>query len=414
MKDEIRRHIDAPHELEKLYRTHNQQFKVAFDEIYPEIQGYAAAMFWRERLHYAQDDIKWGAPREIWFVLVLSALAGLVAKMPDFFALNPEFFYPRNLSFIVLPFLSAYFIWKQKLNIRYTVFSGLVILLSAVYINVLPGDDTSDSLILACIHLALMLWFVLGINFSGTRLQDVQTRMQFLSYNGDLLVMMALMLIAGGIMTGVTIGLFSLIDIAIEEIYFKYVVVWGLAAVPIVSTFLVRTNPQLVSKVSPVIAKVFTPLVLIMLTIYLGAVVFTGKDPYNDREFLIVFNALLVGVMALILFSVAETSKNIQSRATLLMLLALSCITLIINGIALSAILFRISEWGFTPNRLAVLGSNLLIITHLGLVAHQLFKSIRQNLGTEAVNRAIAGYLPVYFVWACLVTFLLPLLFGFR
>jgi hypothetical protein len=414
MKAEILNHLDSPQELEKLYRYQSQQFKTSFDELYPEIQGHAAAQFWYQRLHYTQDEIRWGAPREIWFVLLLSALAGLVAKIPDLFALDSEFFYSRNIAFIVFPFLSAYFIWKQQLNFRYIIFSGVVFLLSAVYINILPGDDTSDSLMLACIHLVLLLWFVLGINFSGINLKDTHIRMQFLSYNGDLLVMMALIMIAGGIMTGITIGLFSLIDIAIEDIYFKYVGIWGLCAVPIVSTYLVRSNPQLVSKVSPVIAKVFTPLVLIMLTIYLGAVVLNGKDPYNDREFLIVFNALLVGVMALILFSVAETSKNTQSKATLLMLGVLSCITLIINGIALSAILFRISEWGITPNRLVVLGSNLIILTHLALVAYQMFKALRQDLGTEPVNRAIAVFLPVYFVWACLVTFLLPLLFGFR
>jgi hypothetical protein len=414
MKAEILNHLESPQELEKLYRNQRQQFKTSFDELYPEIQGHAAAQFWYQRLHYTQDEIRWGAPREIWFVLLLSALAGLVAKIPDLFALDPEFFYSRNIAFIVFPFLSAYFIWKQQLNIRYIIFSVIVFLFSAVYINMLPGDDTSNSLILACIHLALLLWFVMGINFSGIKLKDTHIRMQFLSYNGDLLVMMALIMIAGGIMTGITIGLFSLIDIAIEDIYFKYVAIWGLCAVPIVSTYLVRSNLQLVSKVSPVIAKVFTPLVLIMLTIYLGAVVLNGKDPYNDREFLIVFNALLIGVMALILFSVAESSKNTQSKATLLMLGALSCITLIINGIALSAILFRISEWGITPNRLAVLGSNLIILTHLALVAYQMFKALRQNLGTEPVNRAIADFLPVYFVWACLVTFLLPLLFGFR
>ena len=414
MRSEIRNHLDAPQELEKLYRTNSQAFKSSFDEVYPEIQEHPAAKFWHERLHYTQDQIHWGSPREIWFVIIAAALAGMVAKFPDFFAIEPDFFYPRNLGFIVFPFLSAYFIWKQGMNIRFIIFSALTVVLSALYINFIPGDDTNDSFILACIHLPVFLWFVLGINFSGQNLKETTYRMQFLSYNGDLLVMMAIIMIAGGIMTGITLGLFSLIDMPIEEIYFKYVGIWGLAAVPIISTFLVRSNPNLVGKVSPVVARVFTPLVLVMLTLYLGAVIITGKDPYKDREFLIVFNALLVGVMALILFSVAETSKSTRPKATLVMLLALSIITLIINGIVLSAILFRISEWGFTPNRMAVLGSNLLILAHLVWVAYTLFKAVRSNLGTDSVNRAIAGFLPVYFVWVFLVTFLLPLVFGFR
>jgi hypothetical protein len=52
-------------------------------------------------------------------------------------------------------------------------------------------------------------------------------------------------------------------------------VVVGLAAVPLVATFLTQTNPQLVSKVSPVIARIFSPIVLVMLVIYL----FAWKSP---------------------------------------------------------------------------------------------------------------------------------------
>lgn len=157
--------------------------------------------------------------------------------------------------------------------------------------------------------------------------------------------MTTILLIAGGLMTGITLGLFSLIDLQIEEFYFKYIAIWGLAASPILGTYLVQTNPHLVNKVSPVIARVFTPLLLIMLIIYLFAVIFTGKDPYNDREFLLIFNVLLIGVMAIILFSIAETSKNSDSKIGALTLLGLSIVTIIVNGIALSAIVFRMGNY---------------------------------------------------------------------
>src|SRR4029079_6125545 len=121
--------------------------------------------------------------------------------------------------------------------------------------------------------------------------------------------------------------------------------IFGLAAAPIIGTYLTQTNPQLVGKVSPVIAKIFSPLVLMMLVIYLIAMIYSGKDPYNDREFLLIFNGLLIGVMAIIFFSVAETSTTTKSRTEIWVLLLLSVVTIIVNGIALSAILFRIAEW---------------------------------------------------------------------
>ena len=81
--------------------------------------------------------------------------------------------------------------------------------------------------------------------------------------------MTAVIAIAGAILTGVTIGLFSLIDLNIEKFYFENVVIFAAAASPIVGTYLTETNPQIVNKISPVIAKIFSPLVLITLIAFL-------------------------------------------------------------------------------------------------------------------------------------------------
>src|SRR5690606_31483481 len=95
-------------------------------------------------------------------------------------------------------------------------------------------------------------------------------------------------------------------------------------------------------------------------------------------------------------------------------LLLLSAVTIVVNGGALSAILFRISEWGITPNRAAVLGGNFLILINLLLVAIQLFKVVTTKACIAEVGRVIAYYLPVYIVWTIVVTFLFHFLFGFR
>jgi hypothetical protein len=232
--------------------------------------------------------------------------------------------------------------------------------------------------------------------------------------NGDLVVITTLIVIAGGILSGITIGLFELIGLKIEEFYAQNIIMFALPAAPILGTYLTQTNPQLVGKVSPVIARIFSPLVLIMLVIYLAAMAYSGKDPFNDREFLLIFNALLIGVMAIIFFSVAETSNASKNKPEIWILFLLSAVTLIVNGIALSAILFRISEWGITPNRAAVLGSNILILINLLLVTAQLFKVVSKKANLNGVGKTIAYYLPVYFVWTVIVTFLFPLLFGFK
>jgi len=414
MKEDILNSLDNPRQLEKLYRENKITFKNDFNLIFKDIQNNPTAQIWNERLNFEEEGISWGTNNELTFIICASFIAGLIAKIPEFTTLKADFFYPRNIAFIIFPLLTAYFAWRQGLQTNKLVIASLAILIAVIYINVLPDNSKSDTLILSCIHLPLFLWALLGYTFVGDSLRSYNKRLDFLRYNGDLVVMTTIILIAGAILTGITIGLFSLIKVHIQEFYFQYIVVWGLAASPIVGTYLVQTNPQLVNRVSPIIAKVFTPLVLTTLVIYLIAVIGTGKDPYNDRDFLMIFNMLLIGVMAIILFSIAETSKHSDNKVGTTLLLGLSMVTIIVNGIALSAILFRISEWGITPNRLAVLGGNILILTNLIMVTYRLFKMIRDRNEIENVEKSIATFLPIYSLWTMIVTFIFPLIFNFK
>ncbi len=414
MKEEILSNLNNPSQLEKMYRTNKVNFKREFNIAYPDIEGNTIANFWNERLNYESDEINWGTGKELLFVIIASLVAGFIAKLPAFLPLNEAFFYPRNIGFIIFPALMAYFAWKNNLSKSKIVLIAGATLVGLIFINSLPDLKNSDTLILSCIHLLLFLWSLLGFAFVGEKLNNQEKRLSFLKYNGDLIVMTVLILLAGAIMSGLTIGLFSLIGYNIERFYFENIVVFGLPAAPIIGTYLIQTNPQLVGKVSPVIAKIFSPLVLAMLVIYLIAMFYSGKDPYNDREFLLIFNALLIGVMAIIFFSVAETFKTKKSYTEIWILLLLSVVTIIVNGIALSAILFRISEWGITPNRAAVLGGNVLILINLLLVTAQLFRVLSKQGDITGVSKVIAVYLPVYIVWVTIVTFIFPFLFGFR
>jgi hypothetical protein len=414
MKDEILLHLNDAKQLEKLYRVNKVPFKKAFGTLYPQIKGNPLADFWNERLTYETDEISWGTRRELFLVIAASLVAGVVAKLPALLNINEEFFYSRNIGFIVFPLLTTYFAWKNKLSAGNISFIAYTTLVGILFINFLPNVSKSDTLVLSCIHLLLFLWSILGFAFVGEKGNNVEKRLGFLKYNGDLVVITTLIVIAGMILSGITIGLFSLIGFRIENFYFKNIGIFALPAAPILGTYLTQTNPQLVGKVSPVIAKIFSPLVLVMLITYLIAMVYSGKDPYNDRDFLMIFNALLVGVMAIIFFSIAETSGTNKSRAETWVLFLLSVVTVVINGVALSAIIFRISEWGLTPNRAAVLGGNILILVNLLLVSVQLSRVLSKKTDITAVGKAISFYLPVYTIWTLIVTFIFPFIFGFK
>jgi hypothetical protein len=414
MKTKILHNLDNPRQLEKLYREDASSFKKEFNQIYPGQQDKASLAFWNERLNYEAAKPSWGSTTELVIVIVFALLAGLIASIPNITGIDNEKFLFRNISFIVFPLLSAYFIWKQKLAFKQYLLPLLAFIVAAVYINLLPTNKESSSIMLAFIHMPIFLWTIFGYSFLGVNIKSSQSRIGFLRYNGDLVVMSGILLLSTVLFSAITVNLFDLIGINIEIFYFQNIMIWGIAAIPIVATYLIQTNVQLINKVSPIIAKIFTPLVFINLFIYLSAMVYTKKYPYQDRNVLLLFNVLLMGVMALILFSIAEAGKATKNKFSLIVLFGLSALTLIVNAIALSAIVYRINEFGFSANRIAVLGGNLLIFINLVLVSYKLFLTSFKNGTIEEIEESIAGYLPVYAIWTGLITFLVPLLFQFK
>jgi hypothetical protein len=343
------------------------KFKNEFQIIYLDHKDQQLLHYWHERLKYEEDKISFGTKKRWWFILSASFFTGLLMNIPNITGINDEKFFTRNCALILLCSLISYFIWKQYIPLKKWLLPAGVVLLAALYINMLPDIVNSSSINLAFIHLPLFLWSVLGYTFLGKDVFNNHKRIQFLRYNGDLVVILSLILFSSILFTAITINLFTLIGMKIENFYLQYIAIWGIAAFPIIGTYLVETNPQLINKVSPVIAKIFTPLVFLNLFIYLVAVIYTGKYPTQDRNLLLVFNALLIGVMALILFSIAEASKSSLNKFNFYLLFGLSFLTIILNCIALSAIVYRISAWGVSPNRLAVLGGNILIYKNTSL-----------------------------------------------
>ena len=79
-----------------------------------------------------------------------------------------------------------------------------------------------------------------------------------------------------------------------------------------------------------------------------------------------------------------------------------------------SATCIPLNDFGFTPNRLAVLGGDILILVNLLLVSFNLLKVVKGRVEVEKVESSIALFLPLYFVWTAFVTFGFPILFQYK
>ena len=412
MKTELALHIHDPESLERLYRQDPRGFKKSFEESYEIIKGHPAAAFWKARLDSIHEAIPKVDRKDIAVISILAVLAAVTARMPEFLG-APDSFYQRNIGFFVFPFLAAWFLHASGAGLRKALTVSIAMLAAMLWINHLPEDGKSDTLVLACVHLPFFLWAAISLVFREGSGDTVDDRRSYLKYSADLLVMGGLLALSGLIMAGITIALFELIGLDISQQYATNVAIPLAATLPIVATWLVLKNPALVGRVSPVIAKVFAPLVLVTLVVFLGAFVSQDKDPFNDRDFLVLFNALLIGVLAIVFFAVTEASREAGGRFKIGVLLTLAVVTLVVNGIALSAIGYRTFSMGITPNRLAVMGANILMFVNMAVIAYDLWTSMKGN-ARRLPDRSIAAFLPWYTGWTAAVVFLFPLVFGYR
>ena len=377
------------------------------------------AKYWKIRLDFdkSPDKFKRFDIADIFVLISACLIAGFLIKIPDLFnvELTKFLFYEKNAGIIVFFGLTIYVVRINRIiEPKKLALILMAFIIPAIYINLLPSVRDSASINLAYIHLPLLMWCIFGLVFIDFNLRDKTKRIEYIKYNGDLAILAALILIAGGILTGITIGLFEAIGIKIEKFYMDNIVMVGLVSVPIVATYIIKNYSTMTNKIAPIIANIFSPLVLLTAIIYLIAMAISGKDPYNDREFLLIFNIMLLGVMAIIVFSVSETSTIGKQKFNEIILFILSIITVIIDLIALSAIFYRLGAFGITPNRLAVLGSNILILGNLVLIIIDLFKvNFKKNLISK-VELTISKYLPVYIIWILIVIFGFPVIFGMK
>ena len=421
----IEENLNDFHELEKLYRINKKDFKKSIELLHKNSKN-TTVKIWFERLNYKSERNFQINKNEILIIIILGLFSGLISKIPDIFNLewytfNPEgfkindvteeTFYSRNISFIIFPALCFYYFLKDKFSIKYLVIHTLILIISSLFINSFPYDENSDVFDLILLHMPIFSWLIFGLSYLGNDLKDPLKRLNFLRLNGDFIIVGGVIFLSGLLFSGITISLFEIIGIDIAENYFDYFGIWALSSLPVVTVFVVTKIPDLVKKVSSLIANIFTPLVVLMLILYLPSMFFSEFDPFKDRDSLMTMNILNISVMALVVFSLSSF-KDLVSNFKINSVLALSVLTIIVNIVCLVAIVGRLFDMGFTPNRLTVLGANLLILINLFYVFFSLVKGKSNEDKVLNVKHSIGKYLPIYGIWFAIVIYILPLLFS--
>jgi len=123
---------------------------------------------------------------------------------------------------------------------------------------------------------------------------------------------------------------------------------------------------------------------------------------------------ILVVVVGLLLYSISARDPQAEPGFFDYLQFVLVVCALLVDAMALWAILARITAFGFTPNRVAALGENLILVVNLGWSAVLYARFLWRRAGFAPLERWQTAYLPVYAVWAWIVVMIFPLVFGFQ
>ncbi len=442
-RDTVTALAKEPEQLEQVYHAALQAgdtdaFKQAIDDSHtstPENLLYAA---WFHRLKYAATQAKGHVVAWAW-VIPLAVINGLLFwwLSADRFVITIEGFRgaERDLSpaiFILAASLSAvlvliYLTAVGRMRWHLSALIGILLLAAGAYVlltyrqtGTVPFQE--QYLTLMGMHLPLLAWAGVGA-FLVARHRDPANRFGFLIKSLETVIFAGLFVIAGSIFTAITIGLFDALNVDVPEVIMRLIIAGGAGLIPVVAVAVVY-NPTAppaeqafdegLSKLVAFLVRILLPLTLLVLLVYLAFIPFNFRAPFEDRDVLIIYNAMLFAVVALLVaatpISLAGDSPRL-ARWLRLGIIAVAALALIISLYALAAIVSRTALDRLTPNRLTFIGWN---VVNIGLLVLVLLFQARAKEGrwVHGLYRAFSIGTVAYAVWTLAVILAIPWLFG--
>ncbi|MEV4483174.1 permease prefix domain 1-containing protein [Micromonospora coxensis] len=391
----------------------------SLDELSREFAREHSERLWKQLVLPGEPDAPAAARsrRELPVMVLCAAVAALAIKVPSLFGLDLSdddgAFYARNIALFALPALAAYFAWQRRVGPRVVGVLAALFVLGAVAANAYPLRDDSQSTVLTTIHLPIALWLVVGIAYVGGDWRSDRRRMDFIRFTGEWLIYFALLGLGGGVLTAFTMGTFQAIGLDAEGFVSSWLLPCGAMAAVVVSAWLVEAKQSVIENMAPVLTRVFTPLFAVTLLAFLVAFAATGNGIDVERDVLILFDLLLVIVLGLLLYAIS--ARDLTARPGLFdrVQLVLVVAALLIDALVLLAITGRITEWGFSPNKTAALGENVVLLANLAWSAWLFLGFVRGRMPFARLERWQTRYLSVYAGWTWTVVLAFPLMFDF-
>lgn len=355
----------------------------------------------------------------------LAVAAAVAVKIPALFGVGFEGgaeFYARNLALIVLPFLAGYFLVRRQASAATVTVVALPFVAAALVMNLYPFGPDAATLALAAIHVVVALWIVVGIAYTGGDVRSSRARMDFIRFTGEWFVYFVLIALGGGVLVALTMAVFGAIGLDAAGFVEEWAIPCGVAGAVVIAGWLVEAKQSVIENIAPVLTKLFTPLfTLLLLAFFVAGLLQAGLvepaeggiEMFGQRDLLIIFDVVLVVVLGLLLYAMSAREPLAPpswfDRLQLVMVIA----AILVDLLVLFAMIGRIAEYGASPNKLASLGLNLILLANLSGAAWLQLRFLLGRTPWDRLERWQTGFIPVYLVWSTIVVVVFPPLFGY-
>ncbi|WP_347292320.1 hypothetical protein [uncultured Brachyspira sp.] len=327
------------------------------------------------------------------------------------FNINSKF----NLRNIVIIFLS--FLFVSILNLSTTFFA---------VINTIENMELySQFYYIKYIFSVIIFFIIIALSYNGFQVLNSKTISEFFTFSADISIFACL--ITGvvstvfGIFIAIVLYLIQDIIQSLDEKVIIKLIVLSISFLSSIFPFLVYiVYKKMKTNISIYLSRILMPFSLLFIFILLLLLLMPDIRPYDNRVTFVLYNIMLAVIVLNMFFVRADYKSSIFTKA---LYIVLPIVAILFDILVLTSSLYRLAEYGITPNKITLVGTNLVMLGNLVFITFFNIKSIlnifKNNEDIKDIKNITIGdtknvlYIYVYAAWAFIVCFIMPLFYNF-
>lgn len=362
-----------------------------------------------------------------------------IAKLIDnvYSTTNFNIFFIDSFYFYIFYFLcfSLIFNINSKFNLRNIAIIFLsflfvsIINLSTIFFSAIGTIENikvySQFYYIKYIFSVIIFFIIIALSYNGFQVLNSKTISEFFTFSADISIFAAL--ITGvvstvfGIFIAIVLYLIQDIIQSLDEKVIIKLIVLSISFLSSIFPFLVYiVYKKMKTNISIYLSRILMPFSLLFIFILLILLLMPDIRPYDNRVTFILYNIMLAVIVLNMFFVRADYKSSIFTKA---LYIVLPIVAILFDILVLTSSLYRLAEYGITPNKITLVGTNLVMLGNLVFITFFNIKSIlnifKNNEDIKDIKNITIGdtknvlYIYVYAAWAFIVCFIMPLFYNF-